>query len=68
MKEMKSKTESYKSVFILISDGLPTDGVQHNRENAEAAVSRLRKQAQDDALSIIPIGIYMDNPGQQWLP
>lgn len=57
-----AQTESYKPVFILISDGLPTDG-----ENAEAAVSRLRKQAQNDALSIIPIGIYMDNPGQQWL-
>lgn len=57
-----AQTESYKPVFILISDGLPTDG-----KNAEAAVSRLRKQAQKDALSIIPIGIYMDNPGQQWL-
>ena len=57
-----AQTESYKPVFILISDGLPTDGGK-----AEDVVSRLRKQAENDELSIIPIGIYMDAPGKQWL-
>lgn len=57
-----AQTESYKPVFILISDGLPTDGGK-----AEDAVSRLRQQAASDELSIIPIGIYMDAPGKQWL-
>lgn len=57
-----AQTESYKPVFILISDGLPTDG-----ENAEEAISRLRRQAENDELSIIPIGIYMDALGEQWL-
>ena len=57
-----AQTESYKPVFILISDGLPTDG-----REAEEAVSRLRSQAANDELSIIPIGIYMDIPGKQWL-
>lgn len=57
-----AQTESYKPVFILISDGLPTDG-----EKAEIAVSRLKRQAENDELSIIPIGIYMDAPGKQWL-
>ena len=57
-----AQTESYKPVFILISDGLPTDG-----EKAEDGVSRLRRQAANDELSIIPIGIYMDEPGKQWL-
>ena len=57
-----AQTESYKPVFILISDGLPTDG-----EQAEDAVFRLRQLATNDELSIIPIGIYMDTPGKQWL-
>ncbi len=46
----------------MISDGLPTDG-----REAEEAVFRLRSQAANDELSIIPIGIYMDIPGKQWL-
>ena len=57
-----AQTESFKPVFILISDGAPTD-----RERAKILVSKLNKKAVNEEISIIPIGIYMDAPGREWL-
>lgn len=54
--------ESYKPVFIFMSDGNPTDG-----EEAKRARNEVRQRSEDGKLNVIPIAIGADRENEIWL-
>lgn len=54
--------ESYKPVFIFMSDGNPTDG-----EAARKAGYEVRQRSEDGKLNVIPIAIGMERENETWL-
>ena len=54
--------ESYKPVFIFMTDGNPTDG-----ESAKNAGYDLRQRSEDNKLNVVPIAIGADRENEVWL-
>lgn len=56
-----ASSECYKPVFIFISDGVPTDA------DADRYADDLRSRDEGGEMTVIPIGFYMDERGENWL-
>ncbi len=54
--------ESYKPVFIFMSDGQPTDG-----QAARSAANEVRQRSENGKLNVIPIAIGTDHQNETWL-
>lgn len=54
--------ESYKPVFIIMSDGNPTDGTASKNAGYD-----IRQRSEDGTLNVIPIAIGADRQNETWL-